>query len=623
MLSVAAARVVVANTLGYLSIVCWLCAQFPQVLKNIQLQSCEGLALPFLCNWLFGTPLSRRITHTPVLIPGDVTNLIGCVLTDQLPFQTYLAAYFCVVDFALVVQYFHYRRPAGTSVRSPAIYAHPHPSPAVPHLPSTVAGPPPPLPRSRSTTHPPTSAPYRSQRRRGGPLASPALAYGSGADALALPSPALDPHNEYDALYAAALGVARAAERVHRRSQSGKRRAAAAETDAAADDDHDHDAAAAEGMLASYHSEMSAASSSTGTAEAPEMAASTASLYDARGRARGRAHPQREGAHAADGRDTVDGLPREGGRGVVVGQRSKSRSQSLARARGSGRRAAGVAFMSFGVLAGVSRIAGHGVRVAAPSASGSAGVVLTPPAQPWPSRHPLPPVPYLQRYDAAYTHVDVPDPAPEPFPGHTEPPPTESTERIVGRVSAWCCTTLYLTSRLPQIWKNFQRRSVEGLSILLFVFAFCGNLTYVVSILLNPAGSADPSEAGHYLFEALPYLLGSGGTLIFDLAIMVQSVIYGSAPPVPPSPMAYDRGPRRRTRPRLRTGDSTLADVERRPLLDGLERETSMRGGARGASRPRVKSAPALGNGAFAAVRRASGSPVRARSGVALADGHA
>ncbi len=29
-----------------------------------------------------------------------------------------------------------------------------------------------------------------------------------------------------------------------------------------------------------------------------------------------------------------------------------------------------------------------------------------------------------------------------------------STERILGRLSAWMCTTLYLTSRLPQIWKN-------------------------------------------------------------------------------------------------------------------------------------------------------------------------
>lgn len=30
-------------------------------------------------------------------------------------------------------------------------------------------------------------------------------------------------------------------------------------------------------------------------------------------------------------------------------------------------------------------------------------------------------------------------------------------ERVLGRASAWVCTTLYLTSRMPQIWKNVSR----------------------------------------------------------------------------------------------------------------------------------------------------------------------
>jgi hypothetical protein len=51
---------------------------------------------------------------------------------------------------------------------------------------------------------------------------------------------------------------------------------------------------------------------------------------------------------------------------------------------------------------------------------------------------------------------------------------------------------------------QFTRKSVEGLSILLFVFAFGGNLCYVISILLNPSGNGDPSQALHYLLEALP-----------------------------------------------------------------------------------------------------------------------
>lgn len=38
----------------------------------------------------------------------------------------------------------------------------------------------------------------------------------------------------------------------------------------------------------------------------------------------------------------------------------------------------------------------------------------------------------------------------EDYPDDDEP----DWERILGRASAWLCTTLYLTSRMPQIWKN-------------------------------------------------------------------------------------------------------------------------------------------------------------------------
>lgn len=38
---------------------------------------------------------------------------------------------------------------------------------------------------------------------------------------------------------------------------------------------------------------------------------------------------------------------------------------------------------------------------------------------------------------------------------HQRPPLTpEEKRQILGRISAWACTILYLTSRLPQIWKN-------------------------------------------------------------------------------------------------------------------------------------------------------------------------
>lgn len=48
---------------------------------------------------------------------------------------------------------------------------------------------------------------------------------------------------------------------------------------------------------------------------------------------------------------------------------------------------------------------------------------------------------------------DPPPAGPAP-PPHGSHPAHPSAERIFGRIFAWLCTTLYLTSRLPQIWKN-------------------------------------------------------------------------------------------------------------------------------------------------------------------------
>lgn len=59
-----------------------------QILENIKQQSCESLALPFLFNWMLGTPSNRLILVPSLpLFPGDASNLIGCLLTQQLPFQ--------------------------------------------------------------------------------------------------------------------------------------------------------------------------------------------------------------------------------------------------------------------------------------------------------------------------------------------------------------------------------------------------------------------------------------------------------------------------------------------------------------------------------------------------------
>lgn len=92
----------------------------------------------------------------------------------------------------------------------------------------------------------------------------------------------------------------------------------------------------------------------------------------------------------------------------------------------------------------------------------------------------------------------------------------------VGRFFAWVCTFLYLSSRLPQIYQNFRRRSVEGLSMALFFFAAMGNLTYVLSIFTNPHATRAT------MLEAVPYIIGSAGTLLFDATIFSQYALFAN-----------------------------------------------------------------------------------------------
>jgi hypothetical protein len=156
--------------------------------------------------------------------------------------------------------------------------------------------------------------------------------------------------------------------------------------------------------------------------------------------------------------DRLDELPESGMVEIRRGRRSTSRSQSAARAaRGTGRRAATVAFMSLGLL--VWRATPAVQTYSAPPGSGHV-VARFEPVPPEASTsfplhiHPVPfPFP-----ESTATQLLWFDDAPDSDPGkgrkeRPKPQPI-SWQEAIGRISAWCCTTLYLSSRLPQIWKN-------------------------------------------------------------------------------------------------------------------------------------------------------------------------
>lgn len=110
----------------------------------------------------------------------------------------------------------------------------------------------------------------------------------------------------------------------------------------------------------------------------------------------------------------------------------------------------------------------------------------------------------------------------------------------LGQVFGYFCALLYLGSRLPQILLNFRRKSTEGVSMLFFIFACIGNLTYVLSIVAFSPVCRVPGRCGageaktiyfRYMAVNASWLLGSFGTLLLDMAIFLQFFIYRQKDP--------------------------------------------------------------------------------------------
>ncbi|KAM6258253.1 lysosomal amino acid transporter 1 homolog isoform 1-T1 [Porphyrio hochstetteri] len=93
-----------------------------------------------------------------------------------------------------------------------------------------------------------------------------------------------------------------------------------------------------------------------------------------------------------------------------------------------------------------------------------------------------------------------------------------------GFICGYISCVFYLGSRFPQLYKNFQRRSTEGTSYLLFALAMMGNCTYGLSLVLKMP--ATKSFQGLYFLHHLPWLIGSFGVLFLDIFVTLQFLLY-------------------------------------------------------------------------------------------------
>ncbi|KAJ3428391.1 lysosomal amino acid transporter [Anaeramoeba flamelloides] len=95
----------------------------------------------------------------------------------------------------------------------------------------------------------------------------------------------------------------------------------------------------------------------------------------------------------------------------------------------------------------------------------------------------------------------------------------QNSGELAGKIVGWISGFMYLISRIPQIIKNYKRKSTEGLSIQMFIAAICGNIAYALGIFLR-------STKWDFIKPKIPWLVGSIGTCGFDCTIFTQFLYY-------------------------------------------------------------------------------------------------
>ncbi|XP_060075673.1 lysosomal amino acid transporter 1 homolog [Ylistrum balloti] len=96
----------------------------------------------------------------------------------------------------------------------------------------------------------------------------------------------------------------------------------------------------------------------------------------------------------------------------------------------------------------------------------------------------------------------------------------KNIQDVSGYVIGIVSSIFYVGSRLSQLYKNYKRKSTEGLSVMMFILAVLGNITYGLSILVR-------SLDGEYVLKHLPWLIGSLGVIFLDLSLLCQFKYYG------------------------------------------------------------------------------------------------
>lgn len=115
------------------------------------------------------------------------------------------------------------------------------------------------------------------------------------------------------------------------------------------------------------------------------------------------------------------------------------------------------------------------------------------------------------------------------FTPHTRSSPAPEPIKFAptGQIFGYLGAIMYISARLPQLVRNHRRQSTEGVSLLFFLFALTGNVTYLMSILIR--GPDPVNSYSRYLAVNASWIIGSAGSLLLDSSIFLQFFIHGDS----------------------------------------------------------------------------------------------
>jgi uncharacterized protein with PQ loop repeat len=89
------------------------------------------------------------------------------------------------------------------------------------------------------------------------------------------------------------------------------------------------------------------------------------------------------------------------------------------------------------------------------------------------------------------------------FPNQTQ------TQTLIGEIIAWITTVIYIVGRVPQILQL--EKSIEGLSVLMYIFTILGNSSYLALLLLQDQHLAN-----------LPWIVLGGCLILLDIYVILR-----------------------------------------------------------------------------------------------------